>query len=302
MTENMSFLPKTEILTLEELEKVCAAFIDLGVKKIRITGGEPLVRKNIMTLVKRLGSYKKNKQLEELTMTTNGELLKKFSSQIYDSGIRRINVSLDTLNAKKFSAITRGANLNKILAGIAEAKACNLRIKINMVALKGVNDDDFDEMIRWCGESGFDLTLIEVMPMGEMPDGRVNQYLPLSIVRSELEKKWTLQETNYKTPGPARYTTIKETGQRLGFITPMTHNFCESCNRIRVTCTGQLYMCLGRNNSMDLRRVIRKSDDPKVLTKAILSAMRKKPKGHDFVINRRENDPAVLRHMNVTGG
>jgi len=302
MSENMTFLPKTEVLTLEELEKICATFIKLGVKKIRLTGGEPLVRRNIMTLVDKLGVHKENMKLEELTMTTNGGLLKKFAPQLYNAGVRRINVSLDTLNAKKFEAITRGAKIDNVLAGIAEAKSCNLKIKINMVALKGVNDDDFDEMIRWCGESGFDLTLIEVMPMGELPGGRVDQYLPLSIVRNELEKKWTLQETSYQTPGPARYTTVKETGQRLGFITPMTHNFCESCNRVRLTCTGQLYMCLGQEESMDLRAVIRKNEHPKTLTKAILSAIQRKPKGHDFIINRRENEPSVPRHMNVTGG
>ena len=302
MSENMKFLPKTEILTLEELEKICAAFISLGVKKIRLTGGEPLVRRNILTLVNKLGVYKQNKELEELTITTNGGLLKKFAPRLYSSGVRRVNVSLDTLNAKKFYTITRGANLDNVLAGIAEAKSCNLKIKINMVALKGINDDDFDDMIRWCGESGFDLSLIEVMPMGELPYERVDQYLPLSIVRNQLRKKWNLQETDYRTPGPARYTTIKETGQRLGFITPMTHNFCESCNRVRLTCTGQLYMCLGQEDSMDLRKVIRKDDRPRALTNAILSAIERKPKGHDFVINRRESNPSVPRHMNVTGG
>jgi cyclic pyranopterin phosphate synthase len=307
MSEDMHFLPKAELLTLEEMARLCGAFIRHGVRKLRLTGGEPLVRRNVMWLVRELGGRLNGGGLDELTLTTNGSQLVKYAGELKAAGMRRINVSLDTLDAAKFAKITRWGKLDQVLAGIAAAKAAGLAVKVNAVALKGVNDDEFDRLIAWCGEHGHDLTLIEVMPMGEIggeagPGDRLAQYLPLSMVRADLRKRWTLEETDYRTGGPARYWRVKETGGRLGFITPLTHNFCELCNRVRLTCTGTLYMCLGQEDSADLRTPLRASPDDAQLDAAIRAAIARKPKGHDFVIDRRHTGASVPRHMSVTGG
>ena len=301
MAEDMTFLPKKDLLSLEELDRLCGAFIRLGTTKLRLTGGEPLVRRGVMALFESLAARLGN-GLEELTLTTNGTQLAKHAQKLADIGVKRVNVSIDTLNPEKFAAITRWGKIEPILDGVFAAKAARLAIKINAVAMKGVNDDDFDSMVAWCGEHGFDLCLIEVMPMGEIGDGRTDQYLPLSVVRSRLRRRWTLEETDYRTGGPARYFTVAETGRRIGFITPMTHNFCESCNRVRLTCTGTLFMCLGQEDSADLRSVLRSGVDEAGLDQAIREAISRKPKGHDFIIDRRHDRPAVGRHMSVTGG
>ena len=302
MAENMTFLPKKDLLTLEELDRLASTFVELGVKKIRLTGGEPLVRRDIMTLFHALGRHLKTGDLDELTVTTNGSQLERFAEDLVASGVRRINVSVDTLVKEKFETITRWGKYDKVMAGIAAAKAAGLRIKINAVALKGVNDSEFDHMIRWCGEQGFDLTLIETMPLGEIDEDRTDQYLPLSQVRADLETRWTLTDLPDRTGGPARYVQIEETGGRLGFITPLTHNFCESCNRVRITCTGRMYMCLGQDDEADLCTPLRASEGNALLKEAILEGIGRKPKGHDFVIDRRNDQPAVSRHMSVTGG
>ena len=303
MAEDMTFLPKAEILTLEELERVSAAFVRLGVRKLRLTGGEPLVRRNIMSLFRGLGRLLRAGELGELTLTTNGSQLAKCAAELHDCGVRRVNVSLDTLDPPKFTAITRWGKLDKVLEGIAAARAAGLRVKINTVALKGVNDDEVFKLVAWAGERGHDITFIEVMPMGEIGEGaRLDQYLPLSLLRAKLAERYSLDETDYRTGGPARYFVCRETGGRIGFITPMTHNFCESCNRVRLTCTGTLYMCLGQEDAADLRTPLRESDDDALLIAAIREAISRKPKGHDFVIDRRHLRPAVSRHMSVTGG
>jgi len=303
MAEDMTFLPKAEILTLEELDRLCSAFVRLGVRKLRLTGGEPLVRKNIMHLVRSLSRHLESGVLDELTLTTNGSQLGKYAHELKRLGVRRINVSVDTLDAKKFTAITRWGKLDKVQEGLAAAKDAGLAIKINTVALKGVNDDEFDDLIAWCGREGFDLTFIEVMPMGDIGgEARLDQYLPLSLVRAQLAQRWTLDEIDYRTGGPARYMRVRETGGRLGFITPLTHNFCESCNRVRLTCTGTLYMCLGQDDAADLRAPLRASASDAPLEGAIHEAIARKPKGHDFIIDRRHTGPAVARHMSVTGG
>jgi cyclic pyranopterin phosphate synthase len=302
MAEDMTFLPKAEILSLEELDRLCSAFVTLGVRKLRLTGGEPLVRRNIMSLFRALGRHISAGALEELTVTTNGSQLAKYAEELRACGVRRINVSIDTLDDAKFAAITRWGRLPQVLDGIAAAKAAGLAVKINMVALKGVNEDELDRMVEWCGEHGHDLTIIEVMPMGDIGPDRLDQYLPLSMVRARLAQRWTLEESDYRTGGPARYVTVKETGRRIGFITPLTHNFCESCNRVRLTCTGTLYMCLGQEDAADLRAPLRASDDDAQLEGAIREAISRKPKGHDFMIDRRHRGPAVKRHMSVTGG
>ncbi len=302
MSEDMTFLPKAELLTLEELDRVCSAFVHKGVKKIRLTGGEPLVRKDVLTLVRRLGRHLRSGELDELTLTTNGTQLTKYAKPLFDAGVRRINVSVDTLNAEKFHAITRRGDLDQVLAGIKAAKDAGLGIKINAVALKGDNEHEFDDLIRWCGDSGYDLTLIETMPMGEIDGDRTDQYLPLSLVRARLAEKWTLTDLDFNSGGPARYVRVEETGRKLGFITPLSHNFCESCNRVRLTCTGTLYMCLGQNDAADLRFPMRVSKDDELLEAAIDEAIGRKPKGHDFIIDRRHKGPAVSRHMSVTGG
>ncbi|MDX2103445.1 MAG: GTP 3',8-cyclase MoaA [Alphaproteobacteria bacterium] len=302
MAEDMTFLPKAEVLSLEELDRVCSAFIRMGTTKLRLTGGEPLVRRNVMSLIRSLSRHLDSGALEELTLTTNGSQLAKYADELAKLGVRRLNVSLDTLDEGLFTELTRWGRLPQVLDGIFAAKAAGLAVKINAVALKGVNDREFDRMLAWCGEHGFDMTIIEVMPMGDIGEQRVDQYLPLSIVRADLAKRWTLTESDYRTGGPARYVRVEETGQRLGFITPLTHNFCESCNRVRLTCTGQLYMCLGQEDNADLRAAVRASEGDGPLDAAILEAIGRKPKGHDFVIDRRTNAPAVPRHMSVTGG
>lgn len=302
MSEDMQFLPKKDLLTLEELDRLCSTFIDLGVRKLRLTGGEPLVRRNVMSLITSLGRHLESGALDELTLTTNGTRLETFSDQLVDAGVKRINVSLDTLNPDRFRAMTRWGDLNKVLRGIESAKQAGLAIKINAVAMRDVNDQDVDQMVAWCGDQGFDLTFIETMPLGDIDGDRTDQYLPLSVLRANLQKKWTLNESDYQTGGPARYTVCQETGQRIGFITPMTHNFCESCNRVRLTCTGTLYMCLGQEDAADLRAPLRQSESNEPLTAAIHEAIGRKPKGHDFFIDRRNNRPAVSRHMSVTGG
>jgi len=302
MAEDMTFLPKAEVLSLEELDRLSSAFVGLGVKKLRITGGEPLVRKGIMTLFENLGRHLDSGALDELTLTTNGSQLAAHARSLADFGVRRINVSMDSLDPDRFKALTRIGNLGKVLGGIDAALEAGLEIKINAVALKGVNDNEFDDLIRWCGERGCDLTLIETMPLGDISGDRTDQYLPLSVVRSDLEKRWTLTDSTHRTGGPARYTKVEETGRYLGFITPLTHNFCEGCNRVRVTCTGTPYMCLGQEDAADLRAPLRASDGDDALIAAIHEAIARKPKGHDFVIDRRNNQPALSRHMSVTGG
>ena len=301
MAEEMTFLPKRDLLTLEELERVSAAFIRLGTRKIRLTGGEPLVRRNVTRLIGRLGA-RLGQGLDELTLTTNGTQLAEHAPALRAAGVRRINVSLDTLDPAKFTAITRRGRIGQVLEGLDAAKQAGLAVKINTVALRGVNEDEFDDLIGWCGTQGFDLCLIETMPMGEIDEDRTDQYLPLSIVRARLRRRWTLMETDYRTGGPARYFDIAETGRRLGFITPMTHNFCESCNRVRVTCTGTLFMCLGQEDAVDLRAALRASPADGLLHQTLDLAMARKPKGHDFVIDRAHQGPAVARHMSVTGG
>ena len=303
MAEEMSFLPKAELLTLEELDRVCSAFVGLGVQKLRLTGGEPLVRRNIMTLFGSLGRHLGTGALDELTLTTNGSQLARYAGELRDCGVRRVNVSLDTLDPAKFTEITRRGRLEVVLDGLAAAKAAGLAVKINTVALRGVNDDEFDDLVAWCGEQGLDLVFIEVMPMGDIGgESRLDQYLPLSMVRARLQRRWTLDDSEYRTGGPARYATVRETGGRLGFITPLTHNFCESCNRVRLTCTGTLYMCLGQEDAADLRAPLRQSEGDEALVAAIGEAIARKPKGHDFIIDRRHDRPAVARHMSVTGG
>ncbi len=303
MAEDMTFLPKAEILTLEELDRLCSAFVRQGVRKLRLTGGEPLVRKNMMSLVRALSRHLGSGALDELTLTTNGSQLVRHAEDLAACGVRRINVSLDTLNPGKFAAITRWGRLDTVLEGLAAAKAAGLAIKINTVALKGVNEDEFDRLIEWCGVQGFDLTIIEVMPMGDVGgENRLDQYLPLSLLRPRLARRWTLEDIDYRTGGPARYVRVAETGRRIGFITPLTHNFCESCNRVRLTCTGTLYMCLGQEDAADLRAPLRAFDQDDALQGAIRAAIARKPKGHDFIIDRRHTAPAVPRHMSVTGG
>lgn len=302
MAEDMTFLPKRDLLTLEELDRLCSTFVDLGVRKLRLTGGEPLVRRNVMSLIQSLGRHLKTGALDELTLTTNGTRLADFADQLAEAGIKRINVSLDTLDPDRFRQITRWGDLDKVLRGLEAAKAAGLSIKINTVAMRDVNEHDINSMVSWCGDEGFDLTFIETMPLGDIDGDRTQQYMPLSIVRANLQKEWTLEETDYQTGGPARYTVCKETGQRVGFITPMTHNFCESCNRVRLTCTGTLYMCLGQDDAADLRSPLRQSESNEPLIAAIHESIERKPKGHDFIIDRRNNRPAVARHMSVTGG
>ena len=302
MAEDMTFLPKADLLTLEELDRLCTAFIARGVTKLRLTGGEPLVRRNVMSLVRSLSRHLTSGALRELTMTTNGTQLARFASELADCGIRRINVSLDTLDAAKFRAITRWGELDQVLAGIEAARAAGLAVKINAVALKNLNEDEIPSLIEWAHGSGMALTLIEVMPMGEIGAGRIDQYVPLSLVRARLSKQFTLTDLHESTGGPARYVRVGETGGTLGFITPMTHNFCESCNRVRITCTGTIHTCLGQEDASDLRKPLRASPDDEPLSQAIDRAIGTKPKGHDFIIDRRHNRPSVSRHMSVTGG
>ncbi len=302
MAENMTFLPKKDLLTLEELDRVCSAFIAKGVRKLRLTGGEPLVRRNIMWLIRSLSRHLESGALEELTLTTNGSQMQRFARELYAAGVRRVNISMDTLDPGKFQKITRWGRLDQVLDGIAAAQEAGLHVKINAVALKDVNEHEIEEMLRWAHGRGMDLTLIETMPLGDIDGDRTDQYLPLSTVRARLSEKFTLEDIPYKTGGPARYVQVAETGGRLGFITPLTHNFCESCNRVRLTCTGTLYMCLGQEDAADLRAPLRASEGNELLNAAIDEAISRKPKGHDFVIDRDRNQPAVSRHMSVTGG
>jgi cyclic pyranopterin phosphate synthase len=302
MSEHMTFLPKKELLSLEELDRLCSAFVAKGVRKLRITGGEPLVRKNIMWLFDRLGRHLGTGALEELTVTTNGSQLTKYAAALKSAGVKRINVSLDTLDAQKFKDITRWGDLKVVMNGLDAAEKAGLAVKINAVALKDVNENEIETMLRWAHGRGFDLTLIETMPLGDIEGDRTDQYLPLSVVRARLLDTFDLEDIPYKTGGPARYVRVKETGGRLGFITPMTHNFCESCNRVRLTCTGTLYMCLGQEDAADLRAPLRASEDDTRLLDAIDAAIARKPKGHDFIIDRSTRKPAVSRHMSVTGG
>ncbi len=301
MSEDMEFLPKKDVLSLEELDRLCSAFIDLGVKKLRITGGEPLVRKNIMQLFSNLGK-KLGHGLEELTLTTNGSQLHRYAKDLFDSGVKRINVSLDSLEKNKFKKITRVGDLDKVINGIMAAKEAGLKIKINTVALKGINDNEILNLVNWCGENKFALTFIEVMPMGEIGEKRSDQYIPLTEVENLIQTKYSLTEDSLRTGGPARYVHCRETDQKIGFITPHTHNFCELCNRIRITCTGEMYMCLGQQDKADLKTPLRKSENDQLLKDVIYEAISRKPKGHDFVIERKENEQFVPRHMNVTGG
>jgi len=302
MSENMSFLPKADLLTLEELDRLCSAFVARGVRKLRLTGGEPLVRRGIMTLVESLSRHLKTGALDELTLTTNGSQLAKYAAELKSHGVERINVSLDTLDPDKFRAITRWGDLDKVLAGIDAAQAAGLKVKINAVALKGVNEDELADLVQWAHGRNMDITVIEVMPLGDVGEERLDQYLPLSMVRARLAERFTMTDIDYMTGGPARYVRVAETGGRLGFITPLTHNFCESCNRVRITCTGTLFMCLGQEDAADLRAPLRASEGNEALYAAIDNAILRKPKGHDFIIDRRHKRPALSRHMSVTGG
>lgn len=303
MAEKMNFLPRKELLTLEELERLCGAFVRLGVRKLRITGGEPLVRRDVMALMRGLGERVKAGELEELTLTTNGTQLAQHAEALAEAGVRRINVSLDSLDAEVFAKLTRGGKLAQVLDGLEAAKAAGLKIKINVVALRGVNDGPLHEMVEWAGREGYDLAFIEVMPLGELGGlERLDQYWPLTELRRELETRWTLRDSAHRTGGPARYVDVIETGRRIGFITPLTHNFCENCNRVRLTCTGQLYMCLGQEDSADLRAPLRAGASEAELEAAIRGAIARKPKGHDFIYERRGQAPALSRHMSVTGG
>lgn len=302
MSEHMSFLPKQDLLTLEELDRVCSVFVDKGVRKLRITGGEPLVRRDIMSLFRSLSRHLKAGTLDELTLTTNGSQLAKHAGELAACGVKRINVSLDTLNPDKFHRITRWGELGKVMAGLDAAQAAGLKVKINTVALKGVNEDEIERLMEWAHGRGMGLTLIEVMPLGDIEASRVDQFLPLSVVRARLSGRYTLDDLDERSGGPARYVRVKETGGTLGFITPMTHNFCESCNRVRLTCTGQLFMCLGQEDAADLRTPMRVSEGNERLEQTIVEAISRKPKGHDFIIDRRHDRPAVGRHMSMTGG
>ncbi len=302
MSEHMTFLPKRDLLTLEELDRLCTAFVAKGVKKLRITGGEPLVRKNILWLFEALSRHLSSGALQELTLTTNGSQLPKYATQLKACGVERINISLDTLKADRFKAITRWGDFDGVMSGIDAALNAGLAVKLNAVALKGINEDEIEDLVRFAHGRGMDLTLIETMPLGEIDGDRTDQYLPLSLVRGRLMQTFTLTDIAYKTGGPARYVSIEETGGRIGFITPMTHNFCESCNRVRLTCTGTLYMCLGQEDAADLRSVLRTTVDDGELGRAIDAAIARKPKGHDFIIDRRTKKPAIGRHMSVTGG
>lgn len=301
MSEDMQFLPRQDLLTLEELDRLASAFVERGVRKLRLTGGEPLVRKNVMSLVRSLGRHLETGALEELTLTTNGSQLKRFASELAACGVRRINVSLDTLDPDKFRAITRWGHLAPVLEGIDAAIAAGIHVKINAVALKDFNRGELPFMMEWAHGRGMDFTVIETMPMGDISEDRTDRYLPLSDVRRDLAERYTLNEIAYRTGGPARYVEVAETGGRVGFITPLTHNFCESCNRVRLTCTGTLYMCLGQDDAADLRSALRASEGNELLHRTIDEAILRKPKGHDFIIDRNSR-PAVSRHMSMTGG
>jgi cyclic pyranopterin phosphate synthase len=302
MPEHMTFLPKADVLSLEELDRLCGAFIRKGVNKLRLTGGEPLVRRDVMKLFRSIGRHLETGSLKELTLTTNGSQLARFAPELADCGVKRVNVSVDTLDAEKFRRITRWGDLSKVIGGIDAAQQAGLKVKINVVALRGVNEDEIPELISWAHGRGMEITLIETMPMGDVDADRTEQYLPLSLVKAQLAKCFTMDSLDDRTGGPARYVRLRETGGRLGFITPLSHNFCESCNRVRLTCTGMLYMCLGQDDSADLRAPLRASSDTALIDAAIDEAIGRKPKGHDFIIDRRHKGPAVARQMSLTGG
>ena len=303
MSENMTFLPRQDLLTLEELDRLCSAFVARGVRRLRLTGGEPLVRKNILWLVRALSRHLETGALDELTLTTNGSQLSRYARELAECGVRRINVSIDTLDPEKFKTITRWGDLAKVLEGIDAAREAGIAVKLNAVALKGQNEGELTGLLRFAHARGMDLTLIETMPMGEIGEDRTDRYLPLNTVRERLEREFTLTDLTYRTGGPARYVQVEETGGRLGFITPLTHNFCESCNRVRLTCTGTLYLCLGQNDAADLREVLRApGSDDETLSAAIDAAVALKPKGHDFMIGRNAPRTKIARHMSVTGG
>lgn len=302
MAEDMTFLPKNDVLSIEELDRLCSAFVAKGVQKIRLTGGEPLVRRGLMELISSLSRHLKNGDLKELTLTTNGSQLEKYATQLVDHGVKRLNVSIDTLDADNFKQITRGGNLDQVLTGIDAAKRAGLAIKINTVVVKDSNEDQFSKLVGWCGEKGYDITFIETMPLGDIGGDRTTQYLPVSEVRKDLEQEWTLKESDHNTGGPSRYVDVVETGQRIGFISPLSHNFCASCNRVRVTCTGKLFMCLGQDDDADLRAPLRASEGDELLHAAIDEAIGRKPKSHEFVIEPGNGGPALSRHMSMTGG
>jgi len=302
MAEDMTFLPRSEILSFEEMDRICTAFINRGVTKIRLTGGEPLVRHGIMDLIEKLSRHLQSGQLKELTLTTNGSQLEKYAQRLVELGVRRINVSLDTLNSERFTEITRFGKLEKVLAGLEAARKAGLKVKINTVALRGQTDEELDDLLDYVADNGFDLTFIETMPLGEIGGSRVDHYLPLTEVRARIAQRWTLQDTDYATGGPARFVDVMETGQRIGFITPMSHGFCDTCNRMRLTCKGTLFMCLGQDNNVDLRKVVRSSESDEPLQATIDKALNLKPKGHEFVIDESAGGPALNRHMSVTGG
>lgn len=302
MAEDMTFLPRQEILSHEEMDRICTAFIERGVTKIRLTGGEPLVRGGIMELFHMLSRHLKSGMLKELTLTTNGSQLAKYADELARVGVKRINVSLDTLDPQRFTEITRIGKLDKVLTGLEAAKRAGLKVKINTVALKGQTDQELDDLLAFVADNGFDITFIETMPLGEIGGSRVDNYLPLTEVRKRIGERWTISDTDYKTGGPARFVDVKETGNRIGFITPLSHGFCESCNRMRLTCKGVLYMCLGQDGNVDLREVVRQSEGNEALNAALDKALNLKPKGHEFVIDENNDAPALHRHMSVTGG
>ncbi len=302
MTEDMTFLSRKDLLSLEEMDRLCSAFVKRGVRKLRITGGEPLVRRNVISLITSLGRHIDSGDLDEMTLTTNASQLSKYAVDLFKSGVRRVNISLDTLDRDKFRELTRNGDLDRVMEGIIAARDAGLKVKINTVALKGVNDSDAGRLVAWCGENGFDLTFIETMPMGEVANGMVDRYVPLSQIRASLEDEWTLNDLSDSTGGPSRYVGVAETGQRVGFITPMSRHFCDTCNRVRLTCTGTLYLCLGRDAAVDLRRPLRASDSDDELLAAIDQAIARKPKGHDFILNPDDGYPTIARNMNVTGG
>jgi cyclic pyranopterin phosphate synthase len=304
MSENMTFLPKKELLTLEELDRMCSNFVDLGVEKLRITGGEPLVRRGIMTFFQSMSRHLDAGTLKELTLTTNGSQLERFADDLYAAGVRRVNISLDTLDEQKFADVTRWGRLPQVLRGIDAAQRAGMRVKINAVALKSFNEEELPQITSWCGERGIDLTWIEVMPMGDLGnEDRLDQYWSLKDVRATYAEHYTLTDLAERTGGPARYVRLEETGQKIGFITPLSHNFCESCNRVRITCTGEIYMCLGQEDVADLRAPLRAHpNDDAPLKEAIHAAIARKPKGHDFDYSRQRADGQMTRHMSHTGG
>lgn len=302
MPEHMVFLPKKDVLSLEELDRLCSVFVAKGVNRLRITGGEPLVRRGVMTFFRSLSRHLGTGSLKDLALTTNGSQLARFAGELFDCGVKRVNVSLDTLDPEKFRAVTRWGDLTQVLGGIDAAQEAGLKVKINVVALRDINEDEIPSLMSWAHGRGFDMTLIETMPMGDIDGDRTESYLPLSLVRARLSENYTLEPSSERTGGPARYVRVRETGGTLGFITPLTHNFCESCNRVRLTCTGMLYMCLGQDDSADLMAPLRASSDDIALEAAIDDAIARKPKGHDFIIDRRHDRPSVARTMSLTGG